>query len=810
MKKIIALLLSAAFFVCGFAGCGTSKESQSESESSSTPDVELPEKEEKDPIADGVSESETRFDAPQTLPVGDAEQVEVGENEYSLTNGNYRLVLSKNGDEYFVKLVNSTDGKVKFSNAAPARVSVTTNKKLTKKETVSSGYVLVEGNKAGGFTGKASLETSAGSKFTVYDEYYVYGDLFNVRRTVICEVANESAGYTTNYSLEATENASGYTDCEYFIPANIYCSSDNYLTAGYSDLGFAVSDAKAPTPMAMMRVKSSGDALSICRKNPYVYTGDGDSGGYSVGKAHKYGSIGMYKGENVGVKLDYPCQEEGVNTLAHKYAEVSTENDLRFDLSIYVGNTEDYTSAMTDAYQTQLALQEIPDAKIDLDAAYKYNIEDLNEMAYDNKGVTLLPFARYVETGTGFSYYSECGYIGMQISLGYEMYRYGLKTGNEKSYKLGLSIINMWATTSAYPGTNSGVFRCYRSEGGYGNTAPTLRILTDGAEGMLDAVRLAESADKSVNISAWKSMVVKYADFLAEKQNSDGSWYRAYDYDGNKCVEGNRFNIPINADTIADSKLNTQIPVRFLVRMYEYTGDAKYLTAAKKAGEYVLNEIIPKGQFSGGTLDTQGVVDRESGIFCEYAMNALYSATADKKWLNAAVQAAVYSFSWTYTFDFIVYNTQNYKAGIATSKGYTAGMSVISTAGYGADSFISYMYYDFFKLYVWTGNEVFLKMADIAQNHTKRIMDIDGEYGYKYRSYMIEATNVSLFRFITAEETGVWLPWITNANVEPMTNMLQTFGTFDIAVALKEYTTEELSSIIDGYGAGGKIYGEIR
>ena len=496
--------------------------------------------------------------------------------------------------------------------------------------------------------------------------------------------------------------------------------------------------------------------------------------------------------------------------MAHKYAEISTENDLRFDATIYVGNTEDYTSAMTDAYQTQLALQEIPAASVDLDAAYKYNIEDLNQMAYSKNDVTLLPFARYVETGTGFSYYSECGYIGMQISLGYEMYRYGLQTGNTESKRLGLSILNMWASTATYPGTNSGVFRCYRSEGGYGNTAPTLRIMTDGMEGMLDAVRLAESVDKSVNISAWKSMVTKYADFLVSKQNTDGSWYRAYDYDGNKCVEGNRFNIPINADTIADSKLNTQIPIRFLVRMYEYTGDAKYLTAAKKAGEYVVSEIIPQGQFSGGTLDTQGVVDRESGIFCEYAMNALYSATGEAKWLNAAVQAAVYSFSWTYTFDFIVYNTQNYKAGIATSKGYTAGMSVISTAGYGADSFISYMYYDLFKLYVWTGNEVFLKMSDIAQNHTKRIMDLDGEFGYKYRSYMIEATNISLFRFITAEETGVWLPWITNSNVVPMTNMKQTFGTFDIADALKENTMEELTAIIEQYGAGGKAYGEIR
>ena len=804
-------------------GDGSGNSSSSDLPGSSGGEDDKTEEQVKDPIDNGVKESEYNFDAPQMLPVNEAEQVTGNEDAYVIENGDYRLVLEKAGDVYSVKIVTGENNAVKFQNMTPAQISVTTNKKLTQKETISGGYTSSGGNVAGGITGKAVLETTAGSKFAVYDEYYVYGDLFNVRRTVVCEVANETAGYTTNYSLEAKASAAGYTACEYFIPANIYCTSDKFLTAGTSALGYAVSDAKAPTPMAMMRVKETGDVLSICRKSPYVNTGDKDSGGYSKSKEAKYASIGIYKGSNVGVKLDYPCQEEGVNTLAHKYAEVSTENDLRFDATIYVTNSDGYTEAMTDAYQKHLSLQEIPEAEVDLEAAYKYNIEDLNAMAYSRNDVTLLPFARYVETGTGFSYYSECGYIGMQISLGYEMWRYGLQTGNAESKKLGLSILNMWANTATYPGTDSGVFRCYRTEGGYGNTAPTLRIMTDGMEGMLNAVRLAESVEKSLNISAWKSMVEKslnisawksmvekYADFLVRAQNSDGSWYRAYDYDGKKCVAGNRFNIPINADTIADSKLNTQIPIRFLVRMYEYTGNTKYLETAKKAGEYVVNEIIPQGQFSGGTLDTQGVVDRESGIFCEYAMNALYSATNEAKWLNAAIQAAVYSFSWTYTFDFIVYNTQNYKAGIATSKGYTAGMSVISTAGYGADSFMSYLYYDFFKLYVWTGDEVFLKMADLSQNHTKRIMDLNGEFDYKYRSYMIEATNISLFRFITAEETGVWLPWITCSNVEPMTNMKQTFGVFDIAEALKGNTMEELTAIIEEYGAGGKAYGEIR
>ncbi len=813
MKKILALIIACFLSVGAFSGCGTTNNggnSDSTSNIESVPSGNENEQEQKDPIDNGVSESEKSFDAPTVGDIVVSDVLAEETNGYSLTNGNYKLILEKANDEYSLKITSKEDGAVKFLNEKPARVSVTTNRKLTQKEELFSGYTAVAGNDCGGFTASATLTSSSGSSFELYDEYYVFGNLFNVRRTVRCVAANESAGYTTNYSLESNTAVSNYTGCEYFIPATIYCNSSTFLTAGYSSLGYAVADTKAPTPIAMMRVKSSGDVLSISRKSPYVNTISSDSGGYNKGVGYKYGSIGFFKGDSVGVKLDYPCQEEGINTLAHKYNSIEVGNDIRFDATIYVNNTSDYTTAMTDAYTTQLAVNKINEVSVDLEKMYKYNIEDLNQMAYNSNGVTLLPFARYVETGTGFSYYAECGYIGMQISLGYEMFRYGIAYDNKTSYDLGLSILNMWANTAPYPGTDSGVFRCYRSEGGYGNTAPTLRIMTDGMEGMLDAVRLAESVKKDVNISAWKSIVTKYADFLVAKQNNDGSWYRAYDYDGKKLVAGNRFGIPINADTIADSTLNTQIPIRFLVRMYEYTGDSKYLTTAKKAGEYVLSQIIPKGQFSGGTLDTQGVVDRESGIFCEYAMNALYAATGEEKWLTAAIQAAAYVFSWTYTFDFIVYNTNNYAAGIPTSKGYTTGMSVISTAGYGADSFNAYLYYDFFKLYVWTGNEVFLKMADICQNHTKRIMDIDGEFGYKYRSYMIEATNISLFRFITAEETGVWLPWITNSNVEPMTNMIQTFGTFDIAEAMNNHNMQELANMITEYGAGGKAYGEIK
>ena len=49
--------------------------------------------------------------------------------------------------------------------------------------------------------------------------------------------------------------------------------------------------------------------------------------------------------------------------------------------------------------------------------------------------------------------------------------------------------------------------------------------------------------------------------------------------------------------------------------------------------------------------------------------------------------------------------------------------------------------------------------------------------GYKYRAFMPEATNIADMAF---RSVGLWLPWSGIANVEPITQMKDTFGENDI------------------------------
>ncbi len=97
----------------------------------------------------------------------------------------------------------------------------------------------------------------------------------------------------------------------------------------------------------------------------------------------------------------------------------------------------------------------------------------------------------------------------------------------------------------------------------------------------------------------------------------------------------------------------TGVHVMLLCKLYEITSDAIYLDAAKHAGDFIINQIIPDGRWedfetywscAGEWREKQfGCVDRKSGIysqntfgmyFCAEGLLALYNITGISQWLN--------------------------------------------------------------------------------------------------------------------------------------------------------------------------------
>jgi hypothetical protein len=126
--------------------------------------------------------------------------------------------------------------------------------------------------------------------------------------------------------------------------------------------------------------------------------------------------------------------------------------------------------------------------------------------------------------------------------------------------------------------------------------------------------------------------------------------------------------------------------------------------------------------------------------------------------------------------------------------------------GTAVDNYAAYIYYQLFRLYVYTGKEVYYKMSEFIQQNTKSTMDWDGSLNYPYKSLVAEASTIYTFSYSAAKDIygtqGIWLPWQSVANAEPIAKMMDTFGVADV-LDLKNVSLEELRTTLYKYGVGG-------
>jgi hypothetical protein len=215
--------------------------------------------------------------------------------------------------------------------------------------------------------------------------------------------------------------------------------------------------------------------------------------------------------------------------------------------------------------------------------------------------------------------------------------------------------------------------------------------------------------------------------------------------------------------------------IPFLVALYSATGDARYRQAAIKAGEYCVSTVDKAYSYVGGALDNPNVADKEAGILAMQAFLALHSLTKDPRWIGPAAQAGTYCETWTYAWN--VPLPKDDPAVVYPRNRTTLGLSVIATGHSGADNCMALATYDYYRLWVLTKDPHYLAYARFIANSTKQMMDWDGSLNYAYRGFITEALTLS-----PPHGQGVhgWLPWLTVAVLDPMVKMKNAFGTYDI------------------------------
>ncbi|MGN1099334.1 MAG: hypothetical protein ACI4S9_03240, partial [Christensenellales bacterium] len=725
--------------------------------------------------------------------------------------GGWRMDFVKNGDEYVLEVCKDQTDVAEYVST-PVRLYIKgASKSLLSGYTeteINSGYDTVE-KKSYGYLCTAEVQTENGSKILVRDSYYLKNGEFVIDRSVSAvEKSAKDKGIASAFTVACASGG----DYDYFVPSILYKDSDymseSAIFANTSISSMYVMETRTGLPLAMLYSGEQADSVAISHYNPQISggkTGGGANG--DVDNGLQYGSVGYERDESGAVGFRYPCAEgpvtyNGTQGWTKLYHEISPGKSTRYAVSLIFTECGNYNDSMEETYRRAYLLED-PDIidEVNMEDILEYNLfmfEDTYK-EFNNGTSAGVPWSMdLVDKDYNTPYSFQMGFVGQQTSVGAQLLRSGYESASAKRLDMGTTILNFWTSNRIFANGNVLPYVWwYPAENSSGGSASDytayLRAFVDGCEGILDGYMIAKKyGDVHTD---WLNAVLKVADFLCANQNPDGSFYRAYNRDGS-----------VNTNTVdktvqGTSKVNTPVAVKFLLRIYELTGNEKYMTSAIRAADYSYEKIY-NGicKYVGGTIDHNNIVDREASIYALYCFESAYSASGDEKYLTAAKHAAVSALSWVYVYDFKVPNDRKNEAYNPFRNGGVSGFSMIATGESGADNFAAYLYYVFYRMYVHTGEEFYFKASELLQNNTKSSSDYKGELGYAYRAISTEATLVANFNYYSV---NAWLPWSSIANIDPITKMKDTFGVasvYDVSG-----TAEEQRSQINAYGVGGKI-----
>lgn len=792
MRKKLTLFLLALIFICGTFCLGSCNEINSEGEDS-------------EENSDMNSENDI-IDYVTVLPDG----------TLSLVSGVFRLEFRENDGGFGVYL--TENGEIMYQNDAPAIISVRdegNEKESFETDDFSFAYSTVEKSDRG-VEAVAFVKTEKGSEFKVTDIYHVPDSgVFTVTRNVTVTADEGDAGFRSVYSFCDPEGSQTAKQHDFFIPSILYKDSEDMVsTAIGSNLNVSklyVKETRTGLPLAMLRSKSSKYSVAISHLDPDIDVAENVGGGShgEINSELKYGSVGYKIRDGLSVDFCYPSLECPTVYYSNRqtvgiYHPVDVGEGHEYTLSIIPAKEETYADSMEYTFK-KAYMAESPEVtdKIDLEAVYDDTIK-LFTKTYREYGTgdviaAGVPWSIDLARGYATEYTFQMGFVGQQTSVGYNLLKTGYETDNAEMISQGKAIVDFWTSDTIMKDALPIVWwdpRNTESAGQSRGYPSFLRCFCDGMEGVLDAYKIA--LKNGTEEEKWYNALVKVGDFLVNAQNEDGSFYRCYNTDGSVCTDTS------DSRYQGTSKLNTPVAVRFLAKMYELTGEEEYKNSSLRAAEYSYETLYKNHEkYVGGTPDNANTVDKEAAIYALYCFNAAYALSGDEKYLDAAEHAAVSAMSWVYCYDFACPGAEDTaKINPFANGGRTIGFSIIATGHSGADNYSASMYYEMFKLYVYTGDEFYYEAAKLLGFSTKLSTDYDGGMKWKYRAMGPEASNISDFSFSTV---GVWLPWSGIVNIKPIGYMKDTFGNCDIR-EITELSSDvnSLREILDSYGVGGK------
>ena len=641
----------------------------------------------------------------------------------------------------------------------------------------------------------ADVKYDSNTSLLVTDTFQSEGEgAFSLQRNIDIQTTSndEQDGFYSSFGLWHAQ-ANEFDELDKFIPGVVYnvCFTEQgNMPSGSikpSDTNFLYRDDRTTLPVVMLRDKQTGIAFTIVVCDSPCSTILADVTNQPASVDYQFGGVGITKRESTScytAVATWPGNDEHAGGKGiRRHPLINGGKFHNYKVYFKIEQTESYPESITKAWDKAFELYNPTIYETDQAHAYDALINTIDY--YFLSPITSETRHRVASTAPGFPWsvklndFSldwttyEIGFVGMQPASGYSLMRAGLASNNAKRARHGASVIDFWVREGI---SSLGLPKSrYRSDfASWDKCSTTMRQACSGMTHVLEAWCFYRKHD-GTNKVKWIEACEKFGNWLIDNQNEDGSYY--LQYDPTEIVEGKH-------PATKQNKNLTICAVRYLVELSIATGKQAYLEAARKAAEWAYENNHLNYAYVACVIDNPECVDSESGQQAFQSFLSIYDATKEQKWLDAAIQAAKYTETFTFMHEVPVETDQTEETNFPRDRSIV-GQHYIAAHHSAADLGFAWSSFHYFRLYVITGDEHWLKVARIAAHDSKQSMNLNQELFPGQQ----EGLQMEAFTLRTSEAPrrtgGIMeaLNWNFAAHLDPMNRFMDAYGTPDIEAA---------------------------
>lgn len=685
-----------------------------------------------------------------------------------------------------------------ITQAKPARIEVYKAKDDVVK--LESGYRKVRQNK-GMIEAKADVSQDKAT-FHITDQWSIQESVISVHRTVT--VSGNAPGGFNSSIIFALDASAAWNDIQCLAPGSLYGNPefDGEVSPGgtlnYEAKRFIMREDMIPAPLFGLLLKN-GASVTILDPSP-----KGESTLEETRLIHdvmtdariQLGSLGAWQSDNSPVELGFffpakACMWPRRANPATKprwilrYHPIADGFSHTYNVSFRFGSKESFPELTKNSWRWAWDVLSPKVNPIDIELVRKVLTDHMVSQAVTIEGRTGIPFAlSTMDTAKHRQWnwtMSAMGFVGKTLECADQLLREGDRDSSERGKNMrqtGLNIIkSMIQALPTVPLQGTGYDFATGKPWDHIWLAPWLRNATEDMRVLMRAYQREKKLGR--DHPEWFNWLKMYTDWLILQQREDGSFPRRWKPGSNEIAE--------------PTGTTSYCPVPLLVLMTEETGDQKYLASAIRAAEYVWTSWGIQGLFIGGASDNPNITDKEAGMLSLEAFLCLYEVTKDPLWLERAQTAGNFAESWMWIWNMpmpmdAVDSNLHWKQGVPITG--VQGITALSAGG--SDQYLDWSVPAFAKLYKYTGDVHYLRVAEILLHNTKAMVAMPGRL-YDMKGPGWQQEHWSMGPGFWGRGVGghrFWLPWVSANHLYGITG-LEEFDPALYRQLISQYKTED-------------------